>query len=207
MTSQPFSDCVALGAFVSFSSILCCENLDEDARIACRIGKIGILLSRRNNSAIENLPGVYLLHYVYAGSLIEPIQACANMMWQAYEVGMQTGDPSKAAFNLSIMVSKQIKAGNNLLTLKREIANYLKLACQHAQKQLQCNLLMMNKIVSRLIGDEIEEHSLDEQGTTAWEESEFSLEIMTSFYLGHMERVYHKSKLWDALDDSIKKKV
>lgn len=192
---------------MSFSSILCCENLDEDARIACRIGKIGILLSRRNNSAIEKLPGVYLLHYVYAGSLIEPIQACANMMWQAYEVGMQTGDPSKAAFNLSIMVSKQIKAGTYLLTLKREIANYLKLACQHAQKQLQCNLLMMNKIVSRLIGDEIEEHSLDEQGTTAWEESEFSLEIMTSFYLGHMERVYHKSKLWDALDDSIKKKV
>ncbi|KAL3791816.1 hypothetical protein HJC23_002447 [Cyclotella cryptica] len=195
------------GAFVSFSSILCCESFDEDARIACRIGKVGMLMLSRNDSAIEELPGVYLIHYVYAGSLIEPIQACVNMMRHAYEIGMQTGDPSKAAFNLSIMVAKQIKAGTNLLALKRDIGNYSKLATQYAQKQLRCNLLMMNKIVSRLIGDDREECSADEKDIPAWEESEFSLEMMTSFYLGHMERVCHKSKLWEDLDDSMKKKV
>eukprot|EP00804_Cyclotella_cryptica_P010062 CCRYP_020488-RA/>CCRYP_020488-RA protein AED:0.04 eAED:0.04 QI:1274/1/0.66/1/1/1/3/40/1007 len=195
------------GAFVSFSSILCCESFDDDARIACRIGKIGMLMLSRNDSAMEEIPGVYLIHYVYAGSLIEPIQACVNMMRHAYEIGMQTGDPSKAAFNLSIMVAKQIKAGTNLLALKRDIGNYLKLASQHAQRQLRCNLLMMNKVVSSLIGDGREECSADEKDILAWEESEFSLEMMTSFYLGHMERVCHKSKLWEDLDDSMKKKV
>ncbi|KAL3804173.1 LOW QUALITY PROTEIN: hypothetical protein HJC23_013692 [Cyclotella cryptica] len=137
--------------------------------------KIGMLMLSRNDSAMEEIPGVYLIHYVYAGSLIEPIQACVNMMRHAYEIGMQTGDPSKAAFNLSIMVAKQIKAGTNLLALKRDIGNYLKLASQHAQRQLRCNLLMMNKVVSSLIGDG--------------------------------ERMCHKSKLWEDLDDSMKKKV
>jgi len=192
---------------VSISSMLCCEDFGEDARIACRIGKIGMLMLSRNNSALEELPGVYLTYYAYAGSLIEPIQACENMLRRAYEIGMQTGNPSKAAFILSTMVAKQIKAGTNLLALKRDIVNYSKLAGQHAQKQLRCNLLMMNEIVSSLIGDETVERSPDEKDIPAWEECEFCLEMMASFYLGHMERVYHKSKLWDEMADSVKKKV
>jgi hypothetical protein len=161
----------------------------------------------RNNSAMEELPGVYLSYYAYAGSLIEPIQACENMLQHAYEIGMQTGNPSKAAFILSTMVAKQIKAGTNLLALKRDIVNYSKLAGQHAQKQLRCNLLMMNEIVSSLIGDETVERSPDEKDIPAWEECEFCLEMMASFYLGHMERVFHKSKQWDEMADSVKKKV
>ncbi|KAL3779601.1 hypothetical protein HJC23_008903 [Cyclotella cryptica] len=197
------------GAFVSFSLILSCEDLGENARIACRIGKIGIMVLSRNASTMGELPGVYLIHYVHAGSLIEPIQTCVSLMQHAYEIGMQTGNPSKAAFNLSAMVAKQIKAGTNLLALKRDIANYLKLAGQYAQKQLQCNLLMMNAMVLRLIGDEEEivQTLQDEKDIPAWEECEFCLDMMTSFYLGHMERVYHKSKLWEELVDSVKKKM
>ncbi|KAL7482010.1 hypothetical protein ACHAW6_007699 [Cyclotella cf. meneghiniana] len=192
------------GAFVSFSVILCCEDLGENARIACRIGKIGVMMLNSNASAMAELPGVYLTHYVYAGSLVEPIQTCVNLMQRAYEIGMQTGNPSKAAFNLSAAVAKQIKAGTNLLALKIDIANYLQLAGQYAQKQLQCNLLMMKENVSRLIGDETVQ---DEKDIPAWEECEFCLEMMTSFYLGHMERVYHKSKLWEELDHSVKKNM
>lgn len=195
---------MVLGAFVSFSVILCCEDLGENARIACRIGKIGVMMLNSNASAMAELPGVYLTHYVYAGSLVEPIQTCVNLMQRAYEIGMQTGNPSKAAFNLSAAVAKQIKAGTNLLALKIDIANYLQLAGQYAQKQLQCNLLMMKENVSRLIGDETVQ---DEKDIPAWEECEFCLEMMTSFYLGHMERVYHKSKLWEELDHSVKKNV
>jgi len=200
---------VALGAFVSFSLILCCEDLGENARIACRIGKIGMMMMNSNNSALGELPSVYLIHYVYAGSLIEPIQTCVNLMQHAYEIGMQTGNPSKAAFNLSAVIAKRVKAGTNLLTLKSDIANYLQLAGQYAQKQLQCNLLMMNEKVSRLIGDENEIMQVlqEEKDIPAWEECEFCLEMMTSFYLGHMERVYHKSKLWEELDNSVKKNV
>eukprot|EP00804_Cyclotella_cryptica_P017299 CCRYP_019577-RA/>CCRYP_019577-RA protein AED:0.24 eAED:0.25 QI:0/0.5/0/1/1/1/3/0/813 len=184
-------------------------DLGENARIACRIGKIGIMVLSRNASTMGELPGVYLIHYVHAGSLIEPIQTCVSLMQHAYEIGMQTGNPSKAAFNLSAMVAKQIKAGTNLLALKRDIANYLKLAGQYAQKQLQCNLLMMNAMVLRLIGDEEEivQTLQDEKDIPAWEECEFCLDMMTSFYLGHMERVYHKSKLWEELVDSVKKKM
>eukprot|EP00804_Cyclotella_cryptica_P023793 CCRYP_011177-RA/>CCRYP_011177-RA protein AED:0.01 eAED:0.01 QI:5/1/1/1/1/1/2/430/1361 len=195
------------GAFVSFSSMLCCEDFGEDARIACRIGKVGMLMLSRKSDAMEELPGVYLTYYAYAGSLIEPIQACEDMLRHAYEIGMQTGNPSKAAFILSTMVAKQIKAGTNLLSLKRDIVNYSKLAGQHAQKQLRCNLLMMNEIVSSLIGNENIERSEDDKDIPAWEECELCLGMMASFYLGHMERVYHKSKLWEEMADSVKKKV
>jgi hypothetical protein len=168
-----------------------------------------MMMMNSNNSAMGELPGVYLIHYVYAGSLIEPIQTCVNLMQHAYEIGMQTGNPSKAAFNLSAVIAKRVKAGTNLLTLKSDIANYLQLAGQYAQKQLQCNLLMMNEKVSRLIGDENEIIQVlqEEKDIPAWEECEFCLEMMTSFYVGHMERVYHKSKLWEELDNSVKKNV
>ncbi|KAL7519085.1 hypothetical protein ACHAWX_003883 [Stephanocyclus meneghinianus] len=195
------------GAFVSFASILS-RDLDEDARLACRISKTGMIMLSRNNSAIQQLPGVYAMHYMMVGSLTEPIQSAAAMSHYAYEIGMQTGNLSQAAFCLAIMMARSLYAGTNLLNLKSDLQVHLNSAKQHSQLILFANLVMMHEVVSKLIGDEeAESFQYLEEFPSTDDDFQLTLEIFSSFYLGHTERVHYKSKLWDRLEDSEKRKV
>ena len=184
------------GAFVSFSSLLCCEDLDDNARIGCRIGKIGMMImSKRDDPDV--IPGVYTVYYAYAGALCEPAHAVMDMLQNAYDIGMKAGDLSRAAMTLGLMTAMKITGGVNLVVLKKDIEHHLKLAAQHSQGQLRSNLLMYHEIVQRLIGNDRDESLSGEEDSPAWEESEAILQIFLSFYLGHMERVYFKAKLWE----------
>jgi len=183
---------------VSFASMLY-HDLDEDARLACKIDKIGMNMLSRNNLSIHQLPGVYVAHYVMLGSLTEPIQSAMTM---------QTGNLSQAAFSLSIMIARSIDAGSNLLILKNTIEIHMKSAKQHSQLQFVSNLVMMHEVVSRLIrNDEVTSFPDLENIPPTDEDLQFTLEMLSSFYLGHAERVHYESKLWERLDDSQKRKV
>eukprot|EP00804_Cyclotella_cryptica_P018958 CCRYP_006467-RB/>CCRYP_006467-RB protein AED:0.02 eAED:0.02 QI:225/1/1/1/0.66/0.5/4/29/1413 len=196
------------GAFVSFASMLS-RDLDEDATLACRISKAGMSMLSRNDSAmIQQLPVVYSIHFMMVGSLTEPIQSAVTMVRHAYEIGMQTGNLSQAAFSLAIMMARSLYAGTNLLNLRNDLEVHLKSAKQHSQLILLANLQMMHEVVSRLIGDDEAKSfpSLKEIPPTD-EDVQFTLEMFSSFYLGHAERVHYKSKLWERLEDSEKRKV
>eukprot|EP00804_Cyclotella_cryptica_P001010 CCRYP_012361-RA/>CCRYP_012361-RA protein AED:0.06 eAED:0.06 QI:298/1/0.66/1/1/1/3/12/1416 len=196
------------GAFVSFASMLS-RDLGEDARLACRISKAGMMMLSRNDTAmIQQLPIVYTVHYMWVGSLTEPIQSAAAMSQHAYEIGMQTGNLSHAAFSLSIMMARLLYAGTNLLKLKNDLEVHLKSAKQHSQFILLANLVMIHEVVSSLIGDEEAKSFLyPEKVRPTDEDFQFTLEMFSSFYLGHAERVHYKSKLWEKLEDSEKRKV
>ena len=193
---------VNTGAFVSFSSLLCCEDLDEDVRIGCRIGKMGMMILNKKG-CLDVIPGVYSVYYAYAGALCEPAQAVMDMLQNAYEIGMKTGDLSRAAMTSGLLTAKKIKGGVNLVVIKKDIEHHLKLAAQYSQRQLRCNLLMYHEIVLRLIGNDKDESLSCEQDSPAWEETETYHQIFLSFYLGHMERVDYKAKLWEEEEEPI----
>ena len=86
------------------------------------------------------------------------------------------------------------------MVIKKDIEHHLKLAAQYSQRQLRCNLLMYHEIVLRLIGNDKDESLSGQQDSLAWEESEASHQIFLSFYLGHIERVDFKAKLWEEQD-------
>jgi hypothetical protein len=126
-----------------------------------------------------------------------------DMLQNAYEIGMKTGDLSRAAMTLGLLTAKKIKGGVNLVVIKKDIEHHLKLAAQHSQEQLRCNLLMYHEIVLRMIGNGRDESLSGEQDSPAWEETEASVKIFLSFYLGHMERVDFKAKLWEEQEKPI----
>ncbi|KAL3801675.1 hypothetical protein HJC23_013180, partial [Cyclotella cryptica] len=195
------------GAYVSFASMLS-RDLDEDAKLACMISKAGMMMLSRNDTAmIQQLPVVYSVHYMWVGSLTEPIQSAVAMSQHAYEIGMQTGNLSHAAFSLSIMMARSLYAGTNLLKLKNDLEVHLKSAKQHSQFILLAYLVMIDAVVSKLIGDgEAKSSSYLAEHPPTDEGFRLSLEMYSSFYLGHAERVHYKSKLWEKLEDSEKRK-
>ncbi|KAL3784136.1 hypothetical protein HJC23_005794 [Cyclotella cryptica] len=196
------------GAFVSFASMLS-RDLDEDTRLACRISNAGMTMLSRNDSAmIKQLPAVYSVHYMGIGSLTEPIQSVVEMNYHAYEIGMQNGNLSHAAVSLSIMMATSLYAGTSLSKLKNDLEVHLTSANKHSQLNLLANLVIIHEVVSKLIGDEEAKSFPDlEQHPLPNEDLRHSLDMFSSFYLGHAERVHYKSKLWEKIEDDEKRKV
>ena len=152
----------------------------------------------RNDKAIDQVPGVYQVYFTWVGSLTEPIQAQVAMCQHAHDIGMQSGNLFKAGLILGTIMVRSIYAGTNLQDLKRDIHLHLKSAKQHSQQLLHSHLSIEYEVVTRLIGDEKVESTSDlESESPVLDILKFTLEMMASFYLGHAERVHHKSKLWE----------
>lgn len=203
-----FSRLMTIGAFVSFGSILSQQGLDEDMRLACRVGKLGMIMLNRNEKAIDQVPGVHEVYFTWVGILTEPIQAQIAICQHAHKVGMLSGNLLTSGLILGTIFVRSIYAGINLHDLKKDIEVHLKSAKKRSQQLLQMHLSIEYDVVTRLIGDEKFECSckLDSESPVL-DVIKFTLEMMASFYQDHLERVLHKSKLWDSLSDFHRWKV
>ena len=101
-------------------------------QLGYRIAKLGLNMLNRNTLALSEMPWVYISYYGLVGVLFEPIQACIEMHRRAYELGMQLGNVSISAFHKSFVITRELHAGTNLLSLKEEIEFDMKMAMHHS---------------------------------------------------------------------------
>ncbi|KAL3795134.1 hypothetical protein HJC23_007362 [Cyclotella cryptica] len=181
---------------VTLGAILC-RDLSQDARIAYRSAKKA--LASLDYSHLDVAASVFLTFYGLIGGLFEPIQACIDMLRRGYEMAMQAGNLSVAAFLQLFVLSRSIRIGANLSNLQKEIDIELKMATHRSQTFMTMRLRFYRETVLALIGEESSGHSAllsDEylSSNPSLVEALCLNEALCSAYLGNPERIHHLSK-------------
>lgn len=114
---------------VQFALVLVIRNVTQKGvEIATRIGKAVISCSKDRYHASEHLANLYHVYYGLIAFLTEPLQTCADMLRQGFDVGMSLGDSDIAFFNSISHIRTLIMAGERLPTLSEKVTYYLKMA-------------------------------------------------------------------------------
>ncbi|KAL7518793.1 hypothetical protein ACHAWX_003598 [Stephanocyclus meneghinianus] len=183
---------------VTLAGILC-RDMSQDARIGYKLGKQA--LSMLDFSFLGDAAYVFLIFYGFVGELFEPIQACLDMLRRGYEMAMQAGNLSDAAFHKIFMLSQCMKTGMNLLDLKEDIDTELSLSTHRSQTFMVMRLRCYRETILTLIGETSTGHSAlfsDEDLTSKPNliETQCLDELMCSAYLGSPEQYHCLSKLY-----------
>ncbi|KAL3804864.1 hypothetical protein HJC23_006636 [Cyclotella cryptica] len=183
---------------VSLAAVLC-RDLSQDARIGYKYGKLALIAL--DYSYVDDAASVLLSFYGFVGDLFEPIQACVDMLRRGYEMAMQAGNLSVAAFHKIFVLARCAKTGMNLLDLKSEIDVELSLSAHRAQTFMAMRLRCYRETIQTLIGDKSTGHSAhfgdeDLASKPSLIETQCLDEMMCSVYLGKPERIHLFSKLY-----------
>ncbi|KAL3787768.1 hypothetical protein HJC23_009819 [Cyclotella cryptica] len=184
---------------VALASILC-RDLTLDARIGYKFCKQALVLM--DHSYLEDVSEIFLTFYGFIGVLFEPLQACLDMHRRGYELAMQAGNLSVAAFHKIFVVGQSLKTGENLLDLKEEVEIELSLATHRSQSLLAMRLRYYSDTIVKLIGDESTGRSSlcryeDLASYPNLMEAHCLNDMMSSMYLGNPQRIQHLSKLFE----------
>ncbi|KAL7465012.1 hypothetical protein ACHAXS_006522 [Conticribra weissflogii] len=181
----------------TFSCIL--TNWILDTKEGYRIGKIAVDMMNRFNVVAECAPLVYISVYAYVAILVEPIQACVDMMQKGYEQAMSNGDTYMAASNLAQKIPKSLFCGTRLQALNDEIRSQL---TRNNGSLHTPYWLIYQDTVSLLIDEDamsptIEADLLDRQTAVPLDclDCLSFLRLISSYWLGQYERaVYYAER-------------
>jgi predicted ATPase len=181
--------------FVSYAWALCDDKIaKKDIENASRIGKAAMSCWMKRYHTTELLPNLYLSYYGFVAFHTEPLQVCANMLRQGFDVGMSLGETGIAFFNLSRYIEIALMAGDKLPTLLEKVDYYLKLANTYQNETAKLFLSLHRERISIL---------MDKEGTAIDVPDTASENVLSSVYFnraiqaywqGHSERCQHYIK-------------
>jgi len=108
---------------------ICVGKHDIDG--ASRIGKAAMSCLKKRYHTSELLPKLHLLYYGSFAHHTEPLQACADMLRQGFDVGMSFGEIGAAFLNSIQHIGFALASGERLPTLLDRADYYLKLTDVH----------------------------------------------------------------------------
>lgn len=182
----------------SFSCTL--TNWIQNPQQGYRIGKMAVKTMNRFNVVADSASLVYMSVYSTVATLVEPFQACADMLHRGYELALTKGDSVMAAVNLSQMVPQLLFGGTNLKFLKQEVISQLNRENQNSQKAFTPYLLIFQDTLSVLVGDQkalsptMEADLIDKRSNTVpldYLDCLSHLRVISSYWLGQYERAKH----------------
>jgi len=182
----------------SFSCTL--TNWIQNPQQGYRIGKMAVKTMHRFNVVAESASLVYMSVYSTVATLVEPFQACADMLHEGYKLALTKGDSVMAAVNLVQMVPQLLFGGTKLTSLKQEIISQLNRENQNSQKAFTPYLLIFQDTLSVLVGDQealsptMEADLIDKRSDTVpldYLDCLSHLRLLSSYWLGQYERAKH----------------
>ncbi|KAL7464820.1 hypothetical protein ACHAXS_005146 [Conticribra weissflogii] len=183
------------------SSFACTvTNWIQNTQQGYRIGKMAVKTMNRFDVVADSASLVYMSVYSTIATLVEPFQACADMLGRGSELALSKGDSVMAAANLVQMIPLLLFGGLNLTFLKQEIVSQLTRENQNSQKAFTPYLLIFQDTLSVLVGDQealsptMEADLLDKRSNTVpldYLDCLSHLRLMSSYWLGQYERAKH----------------
>ena len=78
----------SITGFVQFAAMLCGNKLLKDIEVASRIEGGAIYFATKRFHTTEQLPKFYFAYYGFVAFNTEPLQSCAAMLRQGFNVGL-----------------------------------------------------------------------------------------------------------------------
>ena len=147
------------------------------------------------------LPNLFLVYYGFVAFHTEPLQVCADMLRQGFDVGMSLGETGIAFFNSIQHVRAALMAGDKLPSLLEKVNYYLTLTNAYQNDIAKVFHFVQQETISILIDNGgascLTPHAVDEPtGTT----NEILLGMIyfhraiQAYWQGHNERCRHYIK-------------
>lgn len=187
--------------FVQFATVLCSNKVTKDITGAARVGKAAIsCLKTRFHSSIEQLPKLYFSYYGLVAFHVEPLQSCADMIRQGFDVGLSIGDSTTAFFCAIQHIKISLMSGEKLFTLLERVDYYLVLADQYKNELGNVYLSIFRDTISTLIdkgettgsknksSSETNENAMKQVNSS---EAMYFHRAIQSYWMGHHERCHH----------------
>jgi hypothetical protein len=181
------------------------------------------------SSNLSQRPFIFLMHYAFVASLIEPAQAVADMHTQACEIALRSGDKAMFANHKYFLFTRQVHSGKyfcdrgsplifeynlnawhrkttgtNLHLLKEELELVLKTTTQNTWPVLGMRLhLKMIRALTEGSSSTLEEKE-DESIPTLYLQILFH-QMIVNTYIGYFDRVKHLAEKFSSLSNDFKK--
>ncbi|KAL3797054.1 hypothetical protein ACHAW5_009640 [Stephanodiscus triporus] len=181
--------------FVSYAWALCDSKIvKKDIEDASRIGKAAMSCWMTRYRTTELLPNLYLCYYGFVAFHTEPLQACANMLRQGFDVGMSLGETGIAFFNSSQHIRNALMAGDRLPTLLENVDYYLKLANTYQNETAQVFLSCHRETISILMGTGGTAIDVPDAASEHFLSAIYFNRAIQAYWQGHSERCQHYIK-------------
>ncbi|KAL3773705.1 hypothetical protein ACHAW5_001041 [Stephanodiscus triporus] len=174
--------------FISFAMALCDSKIaKKDIEDASRIGKAAMSCWMKRYHTTELLPNLYLVYYGSFAFHTEPLQVCADMLRQGFDVGMSLGETGAAFFNSSQHIRTALISGERLSTLLEKVDYYLRLANTYQNETAKVFLSLHHETISILMGKEENSSKKDVSAI-------YFHRAIQAYWQGHSERCQHYIK-------------
>ncbi|KAL3764630.1 LOW QUALITY PROTEIN: hypothetical protein ACHAW5_001823 [Stephanodiscus triporus] len=166
----------------------------KDIVDASRIGKAAMSCWKKRYHTTELSPNLYLGYYGFVAFHTEPLQVCADMLRQGFDVGMSLGETGVAFLNSCQHIKTALMAGGCLHTLLEKVDYYLKLTNTYQNETAKVILSLQRETISILMGKG--GNAIDVQDAA----SEQILSVMyfnranQAYWQGYSERCLHYIK-------------
>jgi hypothetical protein len=186
----------SISGFVQFAAMLC-SNKEEKKGIesASQIGRAAMSCSKKRYNTPDQLPYLYLVYYSFIAHYTEPLQMCADMLWQGFNAGMSLGESGIAFFNSSLHVRTALIAGERLPTLLEKVDYYLKLTNIYQNEITKAFLTINLETISILIDGGATSSAQPSNDIPSTEstnasilEALYSQHAIQAYWKGHSER-------------------
>ena len=188
--------------FVKYAGMLCTGKIViKDIEDASRIGKAAMSCWMHRYQTTEQLPNLYLVYYGYIAFHTEPLQVCADMLRQGFDVGMSLGETSIAFFNSTQHIKMAFMAGDRLPSLLEKVDHYLKLTNTYQNEIAKVLLSIHRETISILMDNggasRSTPHAVEVPTDTANEKVLGMIYFrcaIQAYWQGHNERCQHYIK-------------
>ena len=138
--------------FVQFAAMLLSINFAKKGiESASQIGKAAMSCFRKRYNTATQLPTLYLVYYGFIAINTEPLQLCAEMLRQGFDVGMSLGESGMAFFNAIQHIRIALAVGDSLPILLEKVDYYLALANTYQNEIAKAYLSIYRGTISTLI--------------------------------------------------------
>ncbi len=190
--------------FVQFAAILHSSKTTKNGS-GCASLVAGAAMSswkmRYHSSGL--LPDLYCYYYGFIAHHTEPLQTCAVMLRQGFDIGMSLGKTGMAFQNSSLHIRTALFAGDRLPTILEMAEYYLKLTNTYQNDNSKEHISIFQETISILIGKEggstvsslAIEVPTNTANTRVLETIHFQ-RVLQTYWQGHSERCqYYIGKL------------
>ncbi|KAL3810773.1 hypothetical protein ACHAXA_011785 [Cyclostephanos tholiformis] len=193
--------------FVHLSAVLTSSHFSNivrhDIASASRIGRAAMSCWKTRYHSSMQLPKLYSAYYGFIAHYTEPLQTCADMLRQGFDIGMSLGQTGVAFENSSLHISTALIAGERLPTLLERVDYYLDLTNTYKNENSKEHLSIFRETISILIdkggSTSLSRYAIDvssNMATTKVLEMMYFQLVIQTFWQGHNERCqYYIEKL------------
>jgi hypothetical protein len=184
--------------FVQFAAILHSSKMTKNGiECASLVGGAAMSCWKMRYLSSGQLPDLYSVYYGFIAHHTEPLQTCADMLRQGFDIGMSLGKTGVAFQNSSLHIRTALLAGDRLPSLLEKADYYLDLTNTYLNENSKEHISIFRETISILIGkggSTMSSHAVDvptNTGSTQVLESIYFHRVIQTFWQGHYERCQH----------------